>query len=93
MAATKITITLPESQVEEIRRRIAAKESPSVSGFIRRAVEKSIENDALFREMIQQGLMETGGPVTSKERAWARKMISPQPRKRLTKTSKRRKVA
>lgn len=75
-------ITLPDGQVDEIRRRVAANESASISGFIQQAVQKSVENDAEFRAMMDQALLETGGPLTRRERAWARKMIARQGRER-----------
>ena len=80
MATTKITITLPDSQLEEIRRRVAAKESGSVSGLIQQAVQKSLDNAAEFRATVDQALLETGGTLTAKERIWARKMLTPQKR-------------
>ena len=80
IATTKITITLPDAQVEEIRKRVAARESSSVSGFIQQAVQKSLENAAEFRTMIDEALRATGGPLTSKERAWARRMLTPRKR-------------
>lgn len=76
MATAKITITLPEHQLDEIRKRVAARDSPSVSGFIQQAVQKSLENAAEFRAMVQGALQETGGPLKPKERAWARRMLS-----------------
>lgn len=76
MATTKITITLPDRQLEEIRKRVAAQESPTISGFIQQAVQKSLENAAAFRAMIDEGLNATGGPPTPRERAWSRKMLS-----------------
>ena len=82
-ATTKITITLPDRQLEEIRKRVAAQHSPTVSGFIQQAVQKSLENAAEFRAMVEESLKETGGPPTPKERAWARRMLSA--RKRRTK--------
>ena len=51
-----------------------AREAASISGFIQRAVQKSLENEAEFRAMIDQGLAATGGPLTAGERAWARKI-------------------
>jgi Arc/MetJ-type ribon-helix-helix transcriptional regulator len=76
MASTKITITLPDSQLEEIRKRVAAADSPSVSGFIQQAVRKSLENAVEFRAMVEEALKETGGPLKPRERAWARKVLS-----------------
>jgi Arc/MetJ-type ribon-helix-helix transcriptional regulator len=80
MATTKITITLPDRQLEEIRKRVTAEDSPSVSGFIQQAVQKSLENGAAFRAMVEEALKETGGPLKPKERAWARKMLSARKR-------------
>jgi len=80
MATTKITITLPDRQLEEIRKRVVAHESASVSAFIQQAVQKSLENAAEFRAMVDEALKATGGPLTPKERAWARRMLSPRKR-------------
>lgn len=81
MAAVKITITLPDDQIKEIRKRVAGHESASVSGFVQQAVQRSLQNTAEFSAMIDQALMETGGPLTPQERAWARKVLSPQKRR------------
>lgn len=35
-----ITITLPDKQIEEIRKRVAVHESASVSGVVQRAVQR-----------------------------------------------------
>ena len=75
MATAKITITLPDRQLEEIRKRVAAQNSPSVSGFIQQAVQKSLDNAAEFRAIVEEALKKTGGPLKPKERAWARKML------------------
>ena len=88
MATTKITITLPDRQLAEIRKRVTARESASISGFVQQAVQKSLENAVEFRALIDETLKSTGGPLTPKERAWARKMLSPHKR-----GSKRGKVA
>jgi Arc/MetJ-type ribon-helix-helix transcriptional regulator len=79
MATTKITITLPDAQLEEIRKRVAAQDSPSVSGFIQHAVQKSLDNAVEFRAMVEETLRETGGPLGPKERAWARRQLSAKP--------------
>ena len=34
------------------------------------------ENEAEFRAMIDEGLAATGGPLTARERAWARKILT-----------------
>ena len=80
MATTKITITLPDRQLDEIRKRVAAHESPTISGFIQRAVQKSLENAAAFRAMVDEGLKATGGPPSPRERAWAKRMLTTRKR-------------
>ncbi len=81
MATVKITITLPEKQIAEIRKRVADRQSPSVSGFVQNAVARTLQNSSEFIAMIDHSLMESGGPLTAKERAWARKMLTPQKKK------------
>jgi Arc/MetJ-type ribon-helix-helix transcriptional regulator len=80
MATTKITITLPDHQLREIRKRVADQETPSVSGFIQRAVQKSLENADAFRAMVDEALQATGGALKPAERAWARRVLSPRKR-------------
>ena len=85
-STTKITITVPRAQLDEIKKRVAAREAATISGFVQRAVQKSLQNDAEFRAMVEEGLAATGGPLTARERAWARKMLTP--RKRNSKAQK-----
>jgi Arc/MetJ-type ribon-helix-helix transcriptional regulator len=80
MATVKITITLPDRQLEEIKNRVVAHDSSSVSGFVQQAVHKSLENAAEFRAMVQEALKETGGPLKPRERAWARGVLSKRKR-------------
>jgi len=87
MATAKITITLPDHQIEEIRKRVAAQDSPSVSGFIQEAVQRSLENAAEFRAIVAEALAKTGGPLKPKERAWARKMLSARRRGTVPRTA------
>jgi Arc/MetJ-type ribon-helix-helix transcriptional regulator len=77
---TKITVTLRDRQLNEIRRRVAARESASVSGFVQDAVQKSLDDSAAFRAMVEEALAATGGPLKPKERAWARRMLAPRKR-------------
>jgi Arc/MetJ-type ribon-helix-helix transcriptional regulator len=80
MATVKVTITLPEVQFQQIRNRVAGREASSVSGFIQQAVHQSLQNASEFRAMVDQVLEETGGPLTARERSWARQMLSPRKR-------------
>jgi Arc/MetJ-type ribon-helix-helix transcriptional regulator len=82
MAATKITITLPADQVEEIRALVAAGRAASVSAFVKHAVGVALFDAAGWREMLGDALRQTGGPLTKKERAWADALLSSRRQKR-----------
>lgn len=90
MATTKITVTLPDEQLREIRALVAAGQAASVSGFLQQAVGIALFDAAGWREMLREALAQTGGPVTGKERAWADGILSPpRPKSR----SRKRKAA
>jgi len=78
MATTKITITLQDDQLEEIRALVAAGQAASVSAFVKHAVGVALSDAAGWREMLEDALRQTGGPLTKKERAWADALLSPQ---------------
>jgi Arc/MetJ-type ribon-helix-helix transcriptional regulator len=82
VATAKITITLPDDQVEEIRALVAAGRAASVSAFVKHAVGVALHDAAGWREMLEDALEQTGGPLTKKERAWADALLSPAPRKK-----------
>jgi len=82
MATAKITITLENDQIEEIRNLVAAGQSASVSAFVKHAVGVALYDAAGWREMLQDALRQTGGPLTKKERAWADALLSPPGRKK-----------
>lgn len=71
MATTKITITLPDTQLNEIRAMVAAGHTANVSAFVKHAIGIALSDAAGWREMLREGLEQTGGPLTAKERAWA----------------------
>ena len=81
MATKKITITLEDGQLEEIRDLVAKGQAASVSGFVKHAVTVALSDAAGWREMLKDALQETGGPLTKEERAWADAILSP-PRKK-----------
>lgn len=81
MATIKLTITLDEDQLEEIRRLVEAGTASSVSGFVKHAVGTALHDAAGWKEMLEDALQETGGPLTKRERAWADALLSPRPRK------------
>ena len=81
MATTKVTITLNDDQLDEVRRLVAAGNASSVSGFIKHAVTVALHDAAGWTDMLQGALQDTGGPLTKKERAWADALLSPRPQK------------
>jgi len=81
MATAKITIIIQDDQVEEIRALVAAGQASSVSAFVKDAVGAALSDGARWREMLQDALQQTGGPLTRKERAWADEVLSPRLRK------------
>ena len=82
MATAKITITLPDDQVEEIRSLVAAGRAANTSAFVRHAVGVALYDAAGWRDVLADALLQTGGPLTKKERAWADAVLSPEPRKK-----------
>lgn len=82
MATTKITITLQDDQLAEIRALVAAGQAASVSAFVKHAVGVALFDAAGWREMLADALRQTGGPLSQKERAWADVLLSPEGPKR-----------
>jgi Arc/MetJ-type ribon-helix-helix transcriptional regulator len=82
MATTKITITLQTDQVEAIRALVAAGRSANVSAFVQHAVRVALFDAEGWREMLENALQQTGGPLTKKERDWADALLSPERQKR-----------
>ena len=71
MATTKVTITLADDQLDEVRRMVQAGKATSVSAFVKRAVGTALDDAAGWKELLEDALRQTGGPLTSRERAWA----------------------
>lgn len=91
MATVKVTITLDEAQLADVRKRVADGEARNVSAFVQQAVARELDGDSALRAMIDEGLAKTGGPVTPKERAWVKRVLtSPAGR---SKQTKRRRAA
>ena len=89
MATTKVTITLDDDQLEEIREFVTNGKAASVSAFVKHAVGIALHDAAGWKEMLEGALQQTGGPLTKKERAWADALLSP----RRKGPSRRKKVA
>ncbi len=88
MATSKITVTLPEDQLEEVRALVANGGAASVSAFVKHAVGVALFDAAGWREMLKDALQQTGGPLTKDERKWADGILDPQPHKRSSKRNK-----
>lgn len=82
MATTKITVTLHQDQVKEVRALVAAGRAANVSAFVQHAVSVALHDAAGWRDMLEDALQKTGGALTKKERAWADAVLSPRERKR-----------
>ena len=71
MATRKITITLDEVQLDQIRALVQARSATSVSGFVQHAVAVALDDVAGWGAMLAEALRQTGGALTDDERAWA----------------------
>ncbi len=82
MVTKKVTVTLPEGQLERVRKLVAKGAVESVSGFVTDAVSMSLDDAEGYGAMLREGLERTGGPMTRKERAWADRILGIKPRRR-----------
>jgi Arc/MetJ-type ribon-helix-helix transcriptional regulator len=82
MASRKITITVDEQQVEQIRNLVIAGRATSVSGFVQHAVGVALDDVAGWGAMLAQALTETGGPMSAEEQVWADKALGVPKRRR-----------
>lgn len=71
MATRKVTITLGEVQLDQIRSLVQARATTSVSGFVQHAVTVALDDVAGWGAMLAEALRETGGALSDEERAWA----------------------
>jgi Arc/MetJ-type ribon-helix-helix transcriptional regulator len=81
MATAKVTITLDDKQLEEIRALVKGGKASNVSAFVQHAVGIALHDAAGWKEMLEGALQETGGPLTKQERAWADALLAPRKRK------------
>jgi Arc/MetJ-type ribon-helix-helix transcriptional regulator len=81
MATRKITIRLNDDQVDAIRALVDAGQAANVSAFVKHAVKVALFDAAGWRELLDDALRQTGGPLTKEERGWADAILSPSPRR------------
>lgn len=75
MATKKITITLPEEQVETVRGLVGLGQAESISGFVQHAVGVALNEVDLWGLELAAALEATGGPLTEAEIAWADEVL------------------
>ena len=71
MATRKVTVTLDEAQLDQIRSLVQAGATASVSGFVQHAVAVALDDVAGWGAMLAEALRRTGGALSDQERAWA----------------------
>jgi len=82
MATRKVTVTLDEVQLDQIRALVQARTAPSVSGFVQHAVAVALDDIAGWGAMLAEALRRTGGPLSDDERAWADDVLGTRTRTR-----------
>ena len=75
MATRKITVTLDEGQLTRIRALVESGKTSSVSGFVQYAVGVSLDDIAGWGAMLAEALSQTGGDLSTDEKAWADRIL------------------
>ena len=75
MATKKVTVTLDEIQLGQIRSLVEAGTASSVSGFVQHAVAVALDDVAGWGAMLAEALGRTGGEMSDEERAWADQVL------------------
>jgi Arc/MetJ-type ribon-helix-helix transcriptional regulator len=79
MATSKITITIPDEQLDAIRTLVAGGQATSVSAFVKHSIGMALYDAAGWKQMLADALRDTGGPLTQTERAWADSLLAARP--------------
>lgn len=75
MGTKKVTITLEEAQLDQIRALVHSGAARSVSAFVQHAVGGALDDVAVWGAALAGALSETGGPLSEEERAWADEVL------------------
>lgn len=75
MARRKVTVTVGEEQLAEMRRLVAEGRAGSVSGFVQRAIDLALDDLAGWEQTLGEALAATGGAVRADERRWADEVL------------------
>jgi Arc/MetJ-type ribon-helix-helix transcriptional regulator len=81
MVTKKITITLDEAQLDQVRELVESGKASSVSGFVQHAVGVSLDDIAGWGALLAQALRDTGGPLSHDEKRWADEMLGTKKRR------------
>lgn len=84
MATRKLTVTLPQEQVDRIRALVESGTSPSISGFVQHAVGVALDDVVGWGAMLAEALEATGGPLSAEERRWADEQMDMRTRRHRT---------
>jgi Arc/MetJ-type ribon-helix-helix transcriptional regulator len=76
MASVKITVTVPEQQLQAMRDLVAQGQAASVSGFVQHAIDLALNDAAGWRRTLDEALAGSGGPLSAEERAWADEVLA-----------------
>lgn len=87
MATKKLTITLDDRQIDDVKALVAAGKASSVSGFVQHAVNVALHDAAGWQQMLDEALERSGGPLTRTERVWADSVLAGPRRKRPRRTA------
>lgn len=82
MATRKVTVTLDEGQLDQIRNLVETGSAPSVSRFVQHAVAVALDDVAGWGVLLAEALRDTGGPLSDDERAWADELLGTAPHRR-----------
>jgi Arc/MetJ-type ribon-helix-helix transcriptional regulator len=75
MATRKVTVTLDQVQLDQIRSLVQAGTAASISGFVQHAVAVALDDIAGWGAMLAEALRQSGGALTDDERAWADQVL------------------
>ena len=76
MSTVKVTVTLGEEELAQVRALVKKGQVANVSAFVQHAVRQSLDDAASLAEDLAEALEATGGPRTPEEIAWAKKVIA-----------------
>lgn len=82
VATRKVTVTLDELQLDQIRTLVEGGRAPSVSGFVQHAVAGALDDVAGWGALLAGALRDTGGPLSDDERVWADQQLGTVPGRR-----------